>query len=136
MSLMDWSPALDVGVSEMNDEHKHILDAMNKLYAAHEAGVTGAEINRLVAQLGKVATEHFAHEEAFMASINFPQLATHKGVHTRLLETYAKHAGDIEAAGGQVGKDFFDFLKYWLTAHIKGIDVKYGQHAGAMKKAG
>lgn len=129
MPIMTWDPSLDIGVSAMNKEHREILDAMNKIYDAHSAGQKGETINRLVAALGSVCVKHFADEERFMAEIAFPGLSTHKHIHRTLLEDFTKHAGTIRAAGGVANDGFFDFLKRWLVAHIKGIDAKYGQHA-------
>ena len=34
-------------------------------------------------------------------------------------------------AHGEVHKQFFSFLQLWLSAHIKCIDRKYGDHARA-----
>ena len=64
-------------------------------------------------------------EEAYMASVNFAGLASHKLIHADLLKTFSDHAGTIRANGGEVPSGFLMFLKLWLTAHIKGIDMKY-----------
>jgi hemerythrin len=129
MPIMQWDASLDIGVSAMNDEHQQILDAMNRIYDATEAGRVGEEVNRLVERLGAVCVKHFKDEEAYMASIGFPGLANHKLIHGDLLDRYGRHAGEIRAAGGRADGQFFHFLRHWLTAHIKGIDRKYGDHA-------
>lgn len=131
MPIMNWDDTLDVGVEAMNREHRDILDAMNRIFDAHAAGQTGEIINRLVAHLGDVTTRHFADEEGFMSRTGFPGLKSHKLIHEQLLRDFSTHAGRIRAAGGVANDDFFGFLKRWLVAHIKGIDVKYGVHCGA-----
>jgi hemerythrin-like metal-binding protein len=135
MPIMTWDQSLDIDVSAMNDEHKQILDAMNRIHDATEAGRTGEEINRLVARLGAICVAHFKDEEAYMASIGYPGLTNHKFVHVRLLERYADHAAQIKAAGGCADHSFFHFLRHWLTSHIKGIDIKYGEHAANATRA-
>ncbi len=45
------------------------------------------------------------------------------------------HAAAIEAADGTVTPAFFQFLRLWLSAHIKHIDRKYGEHAAAKAPA-
>ena len=135
MPIMTWDQSLDIGVSAMNDDHKQILDAMNRIYDASEAGRTGEEVNRLVSRLGEICVAHFKDEESYMASIGFPGLPNHKFVHVALLERYAEHAAQIKAAGGRADNVFFHFLQHWLTAHIKGIDVKYGEHAAKRTRA-
>lgn len=135
MPIMNWDNTLDVGVPSMNEEHKRILDAMNRIYDAAQAGKTGDEINLLVERLGAICVRHFADEEAYMASIGYPSLSNHKFIHIDLLERYGTHAADIKAAGGRAGQAFFHFLTHWLAVHIKGIDAKYGAHAATGARA-
>jgi hemerythrin-like metal-binding protein len=130
MPIMEWDASLDLGVDAMNDEHKQILDAMNRIYDATQAGRSGIEINRLVDQLGEVCARHFADEEAYMARIGYTGLTIHRLIHQELLERFAGHAAEIRAAGGHADRNFFHFLRHWLTAHIKGIDRKYTVQPG------
>jgi len=131
MPIMNWDASLDIGVPAMNREHQDILEAMNRIYDAKEQGLAGASVNNLVARLGQVCVSHFADEEAFMERVGYPDLSRHKQLHEKLLGQFNAHAGTIRAAGGVPHDEFFHFLKFWLTSHIKGIDVKYGQHAQA-----
>lgn len=131
MPIMLWDPSLDVGVAAMNREHQEILDLMNRIYDARARGEHGEAINQLVARLGGVCTRHFADEEAYMARIGYRDLASHKILHQSLLARYGAHAEAIKAAGGAASDDFFNFLKFWLTSHIKGVDTRYGAHATA-----
>jgi hemerythrin-like metal-binding protein len=131
MPIMLWDDTLDLGVEPMNDEHKQILDVMNRIYDARAQGREGAAVDLLVAELGRVCTRHFADEEAYMARIGYPGLETHKRLHQQLLERVRQHAEAIKAAGGRPTDEFFEFLRFWLTSHIKGIDTKYAAHATA-----
>lgn len=125
MPIMEWSSDLDVGVERMNDEHKDILDLMNRISDAAENGQSGPPVIALVDQLAQVTIDHFRDEEAFMASINYEGLTTHKLIHQDLLKKYGEFADLIRADNGQLPHKFLMFLKLWLTAHIKGIDMKY-----------
>ncbi len=131
MPIMNWDQTLDIGVTAMNNEHREILDAMNEIFDAHEAGQKGDVINQLVSRLGEVCTRHFADEEDFMEKVGYPGIKSHKLIHKQLLEDFSSHASAIKAAGGKANEDFFGFLKRWLVAHIKGIDSKYAHHANS-----
>ncbi len=137
MPLMNWSPELDVGVEAMNHEHRQILDAMNDVFDSDAAGVTGTAMMAKIARLGEVTTRHFADEERYMDRIAYPGRDGHKTIHAKLLSDFAKHSGAIEAADGKCTREFFQFLNLWLSAHIKHIDRKYGDHAnsGGVKAA-
>ena len=128
MPIMQWDTSLDVGVEAMNREHREILALMNRLYDADRAGQHGAVINQLVADLGEVCVKHFADEEAFMRQVGYQGLASHQELHQRLLKRYGEFAAQIKARWGAPDDAFFHFLKFWLTSHIKGIDMKYGDH--------
>lgn len=129
MPIMLWDKSLDIGVPDMNREHQEILDLMNRIFDATAAGEGGAMVNALVAKLGTVCQRHFADEEAYMASIGFPALEPHRILHQNLLARYLEFAAQTRADGGRAGEDFFHFLKFWLTSHIKGVDARYATHA-------
>jgi hemerythrin len=129
MPIMTWDDSLDIGVHEMNREHQDILDAMNAIYDAHQAGKTGGVINSMISHLGAVTTRHFRDEEAFMARIKYADLENHKRIHAKLLTDFAAHQAAAAAAGGAPSPAFFQFLRLWLSAHIKCIDLKYAEYS-------
>lgn len=135
MPIMSWDPSLDVGVEAMNLEHRDILDAMNRVYDAVGQGLSGEAVNTLVAKLGAVCVHHFDDEERFMERVQYPDRDRHKQLHVRLLVQFQEHAKAIRQAGGHPTDEFFHFLKFWLTSHIRGIDTKYGAHAKGVTAA-
>lgn len=132
MPLMNWDNSLDVGVARMNDEHQQILALMNQIYDAREAGRAGPDVIRLVERLGQVTVDHFRDEEAYMQTSGYAGIASHKLIHKDLLNKFTSYAEEIKAKGGDVPEKFLTFLKLWLTAHIRGIDMKYGPKAGSV----
>ena len=135
MPIMEWDAALDIGVDAMNAEHKRLLDIMNELFDKSKAGVEGMEINDLVSTLGAYTVEHFQHEEKFMEDTGYPETDMHKRLHANLLKKFATHAAAIKENNGHAPDEFFHFLKFWLSAHIKALDIKYAAHANQIAKA-
>ena len=139
MTVMVWDDSLDVGVEAMNSEHKGLLDLMNALHDAASSGVDASRTIQLLDRLERATVDHFAHEERHMERIGFPEIERHKLIHADLLSKFAGHAALIRETR-EVPDTFFDFLRYWLSAHIKGIDVKYGrfekESGGAQRAAG
>ncbi len=136
MPLMDWDSSLDVGVERMNREHQDILALMNEIYDVQQAGRQDLDVIRLVDRLGQVTIEHFRDEEAFMETSDYAGLESHKLIHQDLLRKFTGFAEEIRAGNGQVPDKFLTFLKLWLSAHIKGIDMKYGPKAGQLLRTG
>lgn len=121
-------------VYEMDNEHKILIDKMNKLHSAAENKANFANLQSLVDDLAKYTVEHFKDEEAYMASIHFPGLDTHKVIHKQLLDKFAEHVAKFQETR-TLGDDFFGFLKVWLSAHIRGIDMKYSDHSKSQGSA-
>ncbi len=135
MPILEWSQGLDIGVNEMNDEHKKLLAIMNKLYDRNKAGAVKAELESIIQDLANYTVKHFSDEEAYMEKIQFPELSVHKIIHQNLLRTFAEQVEKFKKGDGKVSDGFFGFLKLWLTAHIQGIDTKYAHHSKTHKKA-
>ena len=136
MPIMEWDNSFDVGVPTMNREHQGLLRLMNALYDAVERGEEGPKVIAMVDELGKATVAHFASEERYFDSIGLPDAAVHKVIHKKLLTQFGQSAAEIQADNGKVSKKFFDFLRYWLSAHIRGIDAKYGAYSAQAKQTG
>ena len=128
MSLMDWGPELDIGVNEMNHQHQDLLSLMNRLHQLWLEKANRSEQADALEKLKLMTVRHFKEEEDFQESIGWAKLATHKIIHTKLLETFAAHEAKFKS-GQPLDMDFFNFLQFWLASHIKGIDKEYGTFA-------
>jgi len=122
---MEWSDELDIGVDSMNREHKSILEIMNQLHDGVQQNKDFSELKSLLVKLEEITIVHFKDEEEFMQKMNFSKYDSHKIIHTQLLKQLTEHKENILSTE-KIEDKFFIFLKTWLSAHIKGIDVKYG----------
>jgi len=129
MAFIEWDDKYDIHVDAMNNQHKHLMSLMNNLFELNESKAAKPVIGKAIADLGAAAQSHFADEEAYMESLSYPELARHKIVHKQLLEKYGGHAEAFAEGEGELSKEFFNFIRLWLAAHIQGIDMKYGDFA-------
>jgi hemerythrin len=134
MAFFEWINDLSTGVNAMDDEHKKLIDIMNRLHAEVKANASLPTLKATVAELGAYTTKHFADEEAYMAKSNFDKLDIHKRIHADLLQKFTAHAKEFEASG-KLTDAFFKFLQLWLSAHIRGIDKQYGPYRNQVKAA-
>ncbi|MCU0758227.1 MAG: bacteriohemerythrin [Steroidobacteraceae bacterium] len=135
MTVLAWDPIrFDVGVARMNDEHRVLVGLMNDIHDRAGAGAGKAELQGLFRKLADATVRHFKGEEAYLESIGYADLRTHKAIHAKLLADFTAHVARFEAGDGRVEKAFFDFLSLWLRSHICHVDMKYGPNAG--RKAG
>lgn len=134
MAWYEWNKSLDIHVSEMNDEHKVLIDLMNRLHEEAQAGKPKEVLQHTFHELMKYTRQHFQDEEQYMYSINYPGLPTHRLIHAKLLTQLDGHYEDFRKGDGTVGAAVFDFLKVWLNAHIRGIDIQYGEHSMSVRR--
>ncbi len=129
MAFFEWDSALDVGVAEMNEQHKTLINLMEVLYQKNLESHSKAELITAIDNLVNYVVQHFHDEENYMASIQFPMLKTHKQIHQHLMDDLGKLIEQFKQSEiTQLSGEFIMFLKFWLSTHIRGIDAKYGQH--------
>ncbi len=121
-----WNPVeYSLDIELMDDEHQVLIAKMNKLAAQNQAGASKLELLTSLRELGQYTVKHFDDEEAYLASIDYPKLATHRAIHRDLLRSLHEHIAEFQAGDGKVSDKCLGFLKLWLGAHIKGIDMQY-----------
>ncbi len=123
--FLTWTPALAVGVEKIDEQHKHLVQMVNRLYAAVRDGSGQAVISDLFDGLKKYVTLHFTTEERLMKGIGYAELDAHMAQHQAL----EKKALDLEeqwnAGGRGIEVETLSFLKDWLVNHIQKIDKRY-----------
>lgn len=133
MSFIEWSPALSVGVTQIDDQHRRLVGMLNDLHDAMKARrgreALGAVLDGLIAY----TVEHFTAEEALMQASRFTQLPTHRIEHDKL----KRQVGDLQrrhrAGEVTITLDTMNFLRDWLSAHIQRSDKAAGAHIAASR---
>ncbi len=108
----------------MDDEHKVLIKKMNDLHKAWLEKAPPDHLGRLLEDLGAYTVKHFKDEEAYMEKTKYEGLATHKIIHQSLLKEFQQYAEEFKQTKA-LREYFFNFLKVWLSSHIRGIDMKY-----------
>ncbi|HTW81382.1 MAG TPA: bacteriohemerythrin [Terracidiphilus sp.] len=126
MPLLTWNDSLSVGVGSIDSQHAVLVGILNDLYDAmmkgHARDVTGPLLRKLI----NYTRDHFAAEEAMMASAKYTGLAGHRYEHQVLTKQVSDYAARFERGEYTVNIDLLKFLRNWLTNHIQHSDKKYG----------
>lgn len=130
-----WDPAkFSLHVEPMDAEHRRLVELMNRLQRLYLDRAPAFDQGKAFAALADCTQKHFQHEEAYMESIGYSNLAVHRAVHKSLMDKLNEHA-----RGFKQNKVFtealFQFLHMWLKAHICGIDMKYANYAHSLEEA-
>ena len=83
----------------------------------------------LLNELKQYAVTHFAHEEAYMASINDPELSRQQKEHQAFVDKVnSYHFSDItDETAKELILALLEYLSKWLMGHILGSDILIGQ---------
>ncbi len=137
MTFITWDTTLDLHIDIMNNEHRILINHMNHLYQESHGRAEKATIRRILQDFAAYAAKHFLDEERYMAAIDFDDLVVHRSIHQRLLKRVQDYIEEYErSASASVDEEFFNFLKIWVTAHIRGIDAKYATVSPSRVSAG
>ncbi len=123
--LFRWDESFMVGISEIDRQHKLLVDIVNELY--YEAGQKrGHEmLGRILGGLVEYTKTHFTYEEGLMAMHGYPDLENHQAKHRKLVAKVMEFQGRVTANDESVLEELLQFLKDWLAHHIQGTDKKY-----------
>lgn len=131
MTEFVWTQQLSIGVEPMDHDHQKIIALMNELEKAYSSNASFSAQDRAFKNLAEFTRKHFRDEEAYMESIDFPQLASHKMIHEKLLGNMEDHYLAFRQSQ-KLDEQVFTFLRFWLKSHICGIDRKYAELSHAL----
>lgn len=120
-----------INIKEIDDEHSKLFQMINEAVDMNNKldDITGVS-KSLIANLKEYAATHFAHEEAYMESINDPELPLQKKEHAafveRLVEIDFKDLDNMDDNQQEYLLELIQFLVSWLSNHILGEDKKIG----------
>ena len=135
MAFMCWSEALSVGIPKIDEQHRWLVDAINRL---HDELLVHAEpdpamLKEILEGLVDYAVNHFVMEEEMFQRYGYPEAAEHKAEHDGFTQTAVALLQSVEAGKTLLGADVLNMLKSWLTGHIMGTDMAYVPFFKALK---
>ncbi len=131
--LFKWDESLDVGIAEINRQHKILIDLINKVDNSVKTGESRESITKTVTNLIDYTHEHFAWEEELFTSNGYPDSAAHKVKHKKLLGELDEHKQQLINDDHPNYAALMTFLTQWLKQHIRHSDQDY---AADLRKKG
>lgn len=126
LPVIEWSDSLSTSVSEVDRQHRVLIDIINALRAAGPKG--GEEMRRIMKELTDYTVFHFSFEEKMLQDNAYPEYPEHKRAHDKLVEQVGQLNGEVQTGKASVTVDLFKFLRSWLNNHIRGTDRRYGPY--------
>jgi len=121
---LEWSPALAVGIAEIDAQHRELFRRAGRLIEGIRQGDPD-EVDELVDYLHQYAVNHFGAEEAAMREARYSGYARHKAQHDRFIEDLLTLAAEHEERGAaSVAPKLDQWLTGWLREHVSKTDTE------------
>ena len=127
MSLLTWSNMFSVGVKDIDDQHKKLVELANSLNDAMKAGNGKETLGAVLGELITYTVTHFAFEERLMETHKYPLSPQHKQEHKDLVKTVGEFSAKFERGDVTLTTEVMTFLRDWLTRHIMNSDKMFGK---------
>lgn len=125
MEKIIWDEGFSVGVSEMDRQHRRIIDIINSLIEKQDIEVDSEIISDTLIMMLEYANEHFRREEQYMLESDYPGYSRQRQEHNEFRKRTAFFSIDTIRHKTAIPKEVLAYLKEWWVNHILKIDMKY-----------
>lgn len=124
---IQWTVALSVKDSDMDNDHRCLIDLINQLASAEKIGNRHI-VESVLDKLLDYTIDHFHREEGHMqkSGYRFPELEAHKRQHTAFAQTIKDIRWQyLHGFHSRINQEVLLLLREWLSRHILTEDMKY-----------
>ena len=120
---LKWQTAYQVGVQEVDNQHKKLFEMINALQEEYESGNKKTNIQKILEEMVNYLNKHFSCEETYIKK--HPKFAKHRKEHWMFVEKTMKYSRDFDKNDAIFEYDILDFLKRWLVNHVLNTDIVF-----------
>ena len=125
MTIMQWTDELELGMEEIDGQHRWLIDQTNALQQELARDQTRREVvSALLEGLIDYTHDHFIAEEVLFEQHGYPAIAAHKAQHSLFTSRVTKLLLRFEE-GEEVDSEVLQLLQNWLANHIGKTDRAY-----------
>jgi len=129
-----WSSELALGIDEIDDQHKVLVEILNDVYDAVNSGNKDEKkLKKIVDGMLRYVNFHFVTEEMKMIKSNYGDYKKHKAQHDAFVEKALEFQAAFREGSVNLPENMMNFLKDWLINHIQGTDREYVPYFTKMK---
>ena len=130
--FVQWTPRMELGISEIDRQHRMLVDYINDLHSAMSNHRSAEELLGILHKLRDYTSTHFRDEEKRFVHTDYPAVKDHLQIHREFEAKVDEVERGIKQGTVTLSMDLLSFLKDWLVQHIMGMDAQYVQY---VKKA-
>lgn len=127
MGFMEWTPKYELGIPEMDAQHRQWLDVLNRFYdRLAEKDLSGGR--GLWDEAHGFTLYHFREEEYFLAAINYPYYQEQRTAHSLIIDRLQGVRKDLDSGHIPGKAELARIFKLWFKEHILIEDKKYASY--------
>ncbi|MBE9466735.1 MAG: bacteriohemerythrin [Bacteroidetes bacterium] len=123
--LVEWKNDLVIGIDELDQQHKKLVDIANQLFVAFKKEKGKKEIKEIIKGLSDYASYHFSTEENYFNKFSFSDTKSHINEHQVFIKEIINFQNDFNKGKVRFLDDFMTFVKSWIVNHFTNVDKKY-----------
>ncbi len=127
MSLITWNDQLSVGINQIDEEHKKLVQLINGLHDHMLAGDAKEILGKVLDRIIQYTALHFGTEEKLMQQYAYPAAVAHFAEHKKLVNTALDLQKKFNAGSHAITMETMTFLRDWLQHHIRESDKALGR---------
>jgi len=132
--LYMWNSKFELGVPEVDDQHRLIFALANDLHEAGSDPDNGDLIESVLIEMSTYVDEHFGDEEAMMFEMGYPAYEEHCQIHqemqAKVRDLVKRYERDEVRAG-----ELHVLVVSWLVQHITKTDFRIAEFLKAKGEA-
>lgn len=121
MPFGGWSFRDDLGIEQVDEDHRRLVELVRRLHDGTAAGWGGAEVAAAFRDLADHARTHFQREELLLEASGCPELPRQRSEHAALLALLR----ELGRSPAELSPQAVDALGGRLLAHIQAEDRSY-----------
>ena len=125
MELIIWNETLSTDIPIIDDQHKKLIDKINKFYDCIHESHTHCNLDLLLDSLIDYTYYHFDTEERFFDKYAYPDKILHKLEHEEFKERINEYFHSLIEDKEHIAMEVLSYLNNWLLHHIMHIDKNY-----------
>jgi HAD superfamily hydrolase (TIGR01509 family) len=125
MPFIQWKDRYNINYKEIDQQHRGLLEILNRLIAGIEQRSESPEIRGVFHQLCEYALSHFSREERYMRGAGYPELVRHQAEHQAFVQKLLDLNQRYDPADPQLLGETRTFLQDWYVGHILRSDMDY-----------
>lgn len=116
---------MSVGIKEIDDQHKQLVDTIASLNDAIINKKEDKEMHAIFNKLYDYILFHFSTEEKYFDKFNYERTNEHKAAHQFFADRVIKIQKEVDNDVHRLSLELIAFLEFWLVGHVMVMDQQY-----------